>query len=322
VIIKFAGHFKFTVGYRATLTALGTEEENIIFTATDTEEGWFGLRFVNSGDEDILEYCTLEYSKKPRTEGGGYENIMGGAILCCGSWDAEPGYVVPSSPTIDHCLIANNHAEYGGGIMLMDDSDAAITNNRIVDNSSDIGGAAMYIAYGGGMIANNIIAHNDSHIVGGGIMNWYGYPSIINNTIVHNRPSALFLDMTPLYPWEPDYGRPVLNNIIWQNEIYLEEGVDPEEYDIRYNDVQSGWEGDGNINVDPLFADAKNRDYHLKSEAGRWDPVSKSWIIDEATSPCIDAGDPESPVGDEPAANGDRINLGAYGGTPEASKSL
>jgi len=321
-VVKFAGHFIFTVGYRATLSAIGTEEENVVFTATDTDEGWFGLRFVNSDDEDTLEYCTIEYSKKPRTGGGGYENIMGGAILCCGSWDAEPGYVVPSSPTIDHCLIANNHAEYGGGIMLTDGSEAVIINNRIVDNSSDVGGAAMYIAYGGGKIANNIIAHNDSGILGGGIMTWWGYPSIINNTIVHNRPSGLHLEMTPLYPWNPDYGRPVFNNIIWQNEICMPDDVYEEEYDIRFNDIQGGWEGDGNIDVDPLFTDPENSDYHLKSEAGRWDTVSRSWVIDEETSPCINAGDPDSSVGDEPASHGDRINMGAFGGTPEASKSL
>ncbi|MGB2865437.1 MAG: C10 family peptidase [Sedimentisphaerales bacterium] len=322
VVVKFAGHFKFTVGYRATLSALGTEEENIVFTATDTDEGWFGLRFVNTDDEDTLEYCTIEYSKKPRSGGGGYESIMGGAILCSGSWDAEPGYIVPSSPTIDHCLIANNHAEYGGGIMLTDGSEAVIINNRIVDNSADIGGAAMYIAFGGGMIANNVIAHNDSGILGGGIMNWLGYPSIINNTIVQNRPSGLHLEMTPLYPWDPDYGRPILNNIIWQNEICMPDNVFEDEYDIRFNDIQGGWEGDGNIEVDPWFADPENRDYHLKSEAGRWDPVSKNWVVDEESSPCINAGDPYSSTGDEPASHGNRVNMGAFGGTPEASKSL
>ena len=63
-------------------------------------------------------------------------------------------------------------------------------------------------------------------------------------------------------------------------------------------------------------------DYHLKSQAGRWDPVSESWIIDDVTSPCIDVGDPNSPVGDEPEPNGERINIGAYGGTAEASKSF
>jgi hypothetical protein len=70
-----------------------------------------------------------------------------------------------------------------------------------------------------------------------------------------------------------------------------------------------------------LFSDFDNGDYHLKSLAGRWDPVSESWMIDEATSPCIDAGDPKSPVLFEPFPNGGIINMGAYGGTSVASKS-
>ena len=43
--------------------------------------------------------------------------------------------------------------------------------------------------------------------------------------------------------------------------------------------------------------------------------------MDDVTSPCIDADDPNSHVAFEPFPNGGRINLGAYGGTPEASKS-
>jgi len=39
------------------------------------------------------------------------------------------------------------------------------------------------------------------------------------------------------------------------------------------------------------------------------------------TSPCIDAGDPNSPIGYEPFPNGGIINMGAYGGTAQASKS-
>ena len=62
-------------------------------------------------------------------------------------------------------------------------------------------------------------------------------------------------------------------------------------------------------------------DYHLKCQAGRWDPNTGTWVKDDVTSPCIDAGDPNSPVGGEPAPNGGRINMGAYGGTAEASKS-
>jgi hypothetical protein len=96
--------------------------------------------------------------------------------------------------------------------------------------------------------------------------------------------------------------------------------------------------GEGNIDTDPCFAcigywdDNGTRDssddvwvasdYHLKSEAGRWDPISQSWVIDDVTSPCIDSGDPNHPVGDEPGPNGGRINMGAYGGTSEASISI
>ena len=46
-----------------------------------------------------------------------------------------------------------------------------------------------------------------------------------------------------------------------------------------------------------------------------------AWIQDEATSPCVDAGDRTSPVGQEPVPNGDIVNMGAYGGTTQASRS-
>jgi len=102
-------------------------------------------------------------------------------------------------------------------------------------------------------------------------------------------------------------------------------------------DWEESLEGKGNTNIDPCFVEMGywtqpsprqpnssvwiEGDYHLKSEAGRWDPNSQSWVVDYVTSPCIDAGDPNSPVGDEPDPNGGRINMGAYGGTEEASKS-
>jgi len=62
-------------------------------------------------------------------------------------------------------------------------------------------------------------------------------------------------------------------------------------------------------------------EYYLKSIAGRWDPNIPSWVNDEITSPCIDAGDPTSGVFYEPSPNGGRINQGAYGNTIYASRS-
>jgi hypothetical protein len=79
--------------------------------------------------------------------------------------------------------------------------------------------------------------------------------------------------------------------------------------------------GEGNINADPCFVDPDNDNYHLMSQAGRWDADSQIWVQDDVTSPCIDAGDPMGPIGWEPFPNGGFVNMGAYGCTPEASKT-
>jgi hypothetical protein len=87
--------------------------------------------------------------------------------------------------------------------------------------------------------------------------------------------------------------------------------------------------GPGNIDAEPYFVDANNGDYHLKSGGWRWDAQRRTWTWDAVTSRCIDAGDPDAPLRDEPlfvpvdptgywGANL-RINMGAYGGTAEAS---
>ena len=46
-----------------------------------------------------------------------------------------------------------------------------------------------------------------------------------------------------------------------------------------------------------------------------------SWVADANTSPCIDAGDPNSDWTAELWPHGKRINMGVYGGTAEASMS-
>ncbi|MHB0945763.1 MAG: LamG domain-containing protein [Sedimentisphaerales bacterium] len=72
--------------------------------------------------------------------------------------------------------------------------------------------------------------------------------------------------------------------------------------------------------TDPMMVDSGNGDYHLLSEFGRYDLNSAQWVLDDITSPCVDAGDPaDNPMG-EPMPNGGRINIGAYGGMGHASK--
>ena len=132
-----------------------------------------------------------------------------------------------------------------------------------------------------------------------------------------------------------------VNSIIWGNTAGIGQQIallDGSTVTVEYSDVEGGWLGRANINVDPSFAAPGHRDdsgtpldptddtyvqgdYHLKSQVGRWDPISGAWVVGRVTSLCIDAGNPCTWLGDEPNPDGGRINQGAYGGTAEASKS-
>ncbi len=74
--------------------------------------------------------------------------------------------------------------------------------------------------------------------------------------------------------------------------------------------------------TNPLFQSISSNDFHLRSEAGRYDPVTKTFVADTNTSWAIDKGNPYGAVGNEPAVNGGRANIGAHGTTRYASKGL
>jgi hypothetical protein len=140
------------------------------------------------------------------------------------------------------------------------------------------------------------------------------------------------------------------NSIFWGNTYNCwsaaNDGFSPAENAdvlVHHSIVPSAVPGPGNLETDPLFV-RRGRwvhrdspdvlltpddpdavwdlgDYHLRSGAGRWDPLAHQWMEDSATSPGIDGGDPASPIGLEPEPNGAIVNMGAYGGTSEAGKS-
>jgi hypothetical protein len=132
-------------------------------------------------------------------------------------------------------------------------------------------------------------------------------PTISNLTIVGNK-----YGIEAYADSEPD----ISNTILWDN-------TDGDLFGCRatYSCIERGGEGEGNISADPLFADPDHGDYHIRSERGRYWPRFDIWVLDRATSPCVDAGDPASDISNEPMPNGGRINIGAYGGTTEASLS-
>jgi hypothetical protein len=134
-------------------------------------------------------------------------------------------------------------------------------------------------------------------------------PTISNLTIVDN-----------LYGIEASAeSEPDISNIIFWNNSYSDLFGCRARYS-RVSDM-SGDEGRGNIDGDPLFVDPENGDYHIRSNRGRYWPEHDVWILDRMTSPCVDGGDPNAGPLDEPIPNGSRINMGAYGGTAQASLS-
>jgi hypothetical protein len=170
---------------------------------------------------------------------------------------------------------------------------------------------------------------------------------LVNNTIVDCGRGLRLFDLGrwgPPYRLNPGGGTAtVVNCVIWDcpRPITLTDSSNTEIEDrgshitIRYSDIEGGRDGvsisgaystliwqEGNMDIDPLFGGPNTRDYHLRSKAGRWDPNGRIWFRDRLTSPCIDAGDPNSNWAAELWPHGKRINLGAYGGMPEASMSL
>jgi hypothetical protein len=231
-----------------------------------------------------------------------------------------------SNVIIEDCQIIANH---GPGIGSYSNNSSIIRNSVICANRTDLRGAGVRCS-SNTTIQNCTIVSNIPLYEGGAI---HGYLSILSG------------------PSEEPAHIELLNCILWENGLQPMILWNQSTADFNFCDIQGGWPDEGNIDVDPCFvepgywADVNDPniavvlgtsykelidpnviwvdgDYHLKSQAGRWDPVSKSWVVDVVTSPCIDAGDPNNPIGSEPFPNGGRINMGAYGGTAEASKSL
>ena len=174
----------------------------------------------------------------------------------------------------------------GGGIRGHGAS-PAVERSSLKDNQSQVNGAA--ISGLDGMVHNCIFIRNTSSGFGGAISD--SLATIENCTFVNNAATsggALYVCNGQL-----------LNNILWGNI--------PNQLDncssIAYSCIQ-GWTqgGMGNISANPHFWNLPENNYRLL-----------------LSSPCIDAGHPESGFDAEPAPNGGRINLGVYGNTEDAA---
>jgi len=219
--------------------------------------------------------------------------ISGNTISANSTGDAGGGIACrASSPTIHNNTVSGNSASAGGGIHCTLHSNPMIIKNKISSNCAITG-------WGGGIscfrssptISENSITDNSALGDGGGInCNEYSNPTMNNNTISGNIAGNAGGGIC-CFNWS---NLTIRNTILWGDtalngmEIYIYSSSDAT---VTYCDVQGGWEGQGNIDADPIFVGPEREDFQL-----RWH------------SPCIDAGDPSFPLDPD----GTRSDIGAF----------
>jgi hypothetical protein len=163
-------------------------------------------------------------------------------------------------------------------------------------------------------LVNCLIASNSASDRAGGIYAAASSLVSLNNcTLADNSPHGLYgVSGSSVY---------VTNSILWNNGSDATGAVT-----LAYCDVGvasgAGVTTNDCLSTDPLFVDTTY--YHLKSKVGNYVGgyfSGGTWGASLTNSPCIDVGDTNSSYALEPAPNGRRVNMGAYGNTAVASLS-
>jgi hypothetical protein len=308
-------------GFGGNICCKGDCSPMIANCTISSAESYFAGGIYCPDGSPLITNCIITDNDAPMGPGGVWCGDGATVAYCTISNNYGSNGGICSDGTISYCTIENNTSIFlggGGGIYGSPAVDhCIIRNNRTLPGP---GGGVCFIS-GDGTISNSIIAGNSARShdvmgewyegVGGGVYCQEGTPTITQCTITGNSAARR----------GGVHGDAIITDcILWDNTAPNEPTISGHP-NVSYSDVEGGWPGVGNIAADPCFADANSGNYHLKSQAGRWDPNSQIWVQDDVTSPCIDAGDPMSPVGHEPFPNGGIVNMGAHGGSGQASKS-
>jgi hypothetical protein len=197
----------------------------------------------------------------------------GGGIVCDGSvyWNYRSPYVVDN-------LILNNSGTKGAGVFCRH-SNAYLVGN-IISNNMGLNGGGLYIENCGPKVFNNVFYSNSADSSAGGLYLGSAATPNISNSIIRN------------------------NNAPTNPEIFVNSG---NRFSLNYSNISGGWQGVGNVDIDPLFRSVGNSDFHLVSIA----------CGDSANSPCIDLGDPilfDTLLTCDWGLGIERSDMGAYGG--------
>lgn len=173
----------------------------------------------------ILTYVT--FSNNSATSGGG--------LLCTGI-TGFPG-ASPSSEVLTHVTFGNNTSTRGGGVYSSGYNSSPIMTDVIFSGNSATDGGGVYSA---------------------GSSN---RPALTNVTFFNNSATGFGGDV-----FNDNSGINLMNCILWDDSASSGAQIVNVNAStvVSSSDVQGGWPGMGNLDVDPLFVDAANGDLHLQ----------------------------------------------------------
>ncbi|MCP4312894.1 MAG: right-handed parallel beta-helix repeat-containing protein [Bacteroidetes bacterium] len=256
---------------------------NCLFSENNASRG--GGIFNLDSSSPIISNCTFT---------GNIADSGGGGILNS----------LSSSPTVTNCTFSGNSAYDGGGIYISRDSSSTITNCVFNENNASYYGGGIVNHSSSSIIANCVFSGNNAAVCGGGIT--IGFSSVIINSTFYGNSAAFcgggihnYSDLLT-----------ITNSIIWGNDasVYGDQIYNPgqqQQITISHSDIQGGIggltgvnDGGGNIDLDPLFVDPANGNYHLAAD---------SLCIDAGTN----TGAPADDIDNEPRPGGSNVDIGA-----------
>jgi|GEM_PF-2647290 hypothetical protein len=316
--VIFQGHYIFKVDSAAILQAVGNHADSIIFTAQDTLEGWRGILLYHTSPNTLFRYCEFEYCMYDTVHSAGattinstysYLDIKNCSFHNCGKGTFAGVVLSLYDPlaVIDSCLFKGNSSDYT--LIFIITGNFTISNCRFENNVvpsliyndgasyvSVIGNAFRYnigaifvnnhglhFRFSGNLIIENSASDDFEYF----IIVIDGITTMENNTICNNNALGRHLIILGDEHSYPDMY--FNNNIVWDNSVTGSMTFgDNMPLQAIYNDIEGGWPGTGNTNSNPKFVNPDSGDYNLS-----W----ANWPIDDSTkSPCIDTGDPNSPL--------------------------
>ncbi len=207
-----------------------------------------GGAIVSSASSTSIVNCAFSNNRSPVTGNGGAIALVGG---------------FPQTLSIDRCTFVNNFAGNGGAIY-NEGVIPTLTNSLFVNNQARAGttkgdGGAIFSHDAGVIAINCTFAGNRANGSGGAVRNSGFDSSTLANCIVWNNSA----------PLEPEISNADKSN------------------DVSYSDVQGGYPGTGNIDIDPRFVRNPNS---AKNDPGDLRLASSSPAIDAGLNAAVPVG--------------------------------